>query len=125
MDIKKSRGGGQFKQDASFRRKVCQDLLTGTITLSEACRKYNVKGVMTLKRWLLWYDQEQSELLKLQSMPEQPKENTPTPEEYRKLQEELKKAQLKVTTLETLIDIAEEQLHIDIRKKSGTKPSQE
>jgi len=39
------------------------------------------------------------------------------------LAQSLTQAQMKTTGLELMIDIAEEQLHIDIRKKSGTKQS--
>ena len=39
------------------------------------------------------------------------------------LQKALEEAELKIKALNTLIDVAEEQLKIDIRKKSGTKQS--
>jgi len=39
----------------------------------------------------------------------------------KKLEEELKRAQFRTKALNTMIDIAERELKIDIRKKSGTK----
>ena len=45
----------------------------------------------------------------------------PLPVEVRLLQEELRKSKLHVELLNTMIDIAESQLKISIRKKSGTK----
>ena len=39
------------------------------------------------------------------------------------LEKELAAAKLKLAGLETLIDVAEQELHIDIRKKSDTKQS--
>jgi len=48
-----------------------------------------------------------------------PQEELPT--DVKQLQEELRKAKLHNKLLNTMIDIAEEQLKIDIRKKSGTK----
>lgn len=48
-----------------------------------------------------------------------PKEELPT--DVKQLQEELRKAKLHNKLLNAIIDIAEEQLKIDIRKKSGTK----
>ena len=48
-----------------------------------------------------------------------PKEVLPT--DVKQLQEELRKAKLHNKLLNAIIDIAEEQLKIDIRKKSGTK----
>jgi transposase-like protein len=43
------------------------------------------------------------------------------PTDIKQLQEELRKAKLHNELLNAMIDIAEDQLKIDIRKKSGTK----
>ena len=43
--------------------------------------------------------------------------------EKESLEKALKEAELKIKALNTLIDVAEEQLKIDIRKKSGAKQS--
>ena len=43
------------------------------------------------------------------------------PSDVKQLQEELRKARLHNKLLNAIIDIAEDQLKIDIRKKSGTK----
>jgi len=43
------------------------------------------------------------------------------PTDVKLLQEELRKSKLHVELLNTMIDIAEDQLNISIRKKSGTK----
>jgi hypothetical protein len=48
-----------------------------------------------------------------------PREELPT--DVKQLQEELRKAKLHNKLLNAIIDIAEDQLKIDIRKKSGTK----
>jgi transposase-like protein len=48
-----------------------------------------------------------------------PQEELPT--DVKQLQEELRKAKLHNKLLNAIIDIAEDQLKIDIRKKSGTK----
>ena len=56
-------------------------------------------------------------------MPKTPKKKSG--DEVRDLQQALAEAQLKIKALDTMIDIAEEQLKIDIRKKSGAKQSEE
>lgn len=43
--------------------------------------------------------------------------------EKQALQQALQEAELKIKALNTLIDVAEDQLRIDIRKKSGAKQS--
>jgi transposase len=47
----------------------------------------------------------------------------PTQDQLLVLQEQFSAAKLKIAALETLIDLAEENLQIDIRKKSGTRQS--
>jgi hypothetical protein len=43
--------------------------------------------------------------------------------EIKRLQEQLAEANLRIAALNTLIDVAEEQLNINIRKKPGAKQS--
>jgi hypothetical protein len=47
----------------------------------------------------------------------------PAREQVKQLKRQLELSQLKVEALETMIDIAEQELQIDIRKKSGAKQS--
>lgn len=56
---------------------------------------------------------------KIKPNTELPKEELPT--DVKQLQEELRKIKLHNKLLNAMIDIAEDQLKIDIRKKSGTK----
>ncbi|MFM9840029.1 MAG: hypothetical protein ACKVOQ_17315 [Cyclobacteriaceae bacterium] len=56
---------------------------------------------------------------KIKSTDDLPQEELPT--DVKQLREELRKAKLHNKLLNAIIDIAEEQLKIDIRKKSGTK----
>lgn len=56
---------------------------------------------------------------KIKSTDDLPQEELPT--DVKQLQEELRKTKLHNKLLNAMIDIAEEQLKIDIRKKSGTK----
>ena len=81
-------------------------------------------------RWVKWYQADQSDMVKLAAMTTDPvpAENDGdqySPEAFNKLREELKLAKIKALTLETMIDIADQEFNIQIRKKSGTKPSVE
>ena len=131
MNIKKGKPGRKYPYDFPFKRMVCEELLGGTITKAELARKYNILGSDTIMRWLKWYQQEQAELAKLSSMSVDPikletnESLSSSSEDYRKLQEELKLARLKIIALETMIDVAEEQFKIEIKKKTGTKPLEE
>lgn len=130
-NIKQSKKGGKYKYEASFRRKLCAELLTGTITAVDLARKYNVKNYGIIRGWLPWYKQEQEQLLTSPLMegtnldPAQQQPGTDAPKDLKALEHQLYLAQLKVTCLETLIDEAEKTLKIDIRKNAGTRSSSE
>lgn len=128
MEIKKGKSGRKPKYDQTLKRKICEELLSGSIGIREVARKYNIPPGGTIKYWVKRYEEEQAELAKLQAMATEPikssteESSTPSAEDFRKLQEELRLAKIKVTVLETMIDVAEDHFQIEIRKKSGTKP---
>lgn len=125
MNIKKAKRGRKYQYEFSFKRKICAELLQGQLTVPELVRKYNLSSGGTIYRWLKWYQAEQSELVSLQTMSNQPENTLNEEQDKTALQKELELAKAKIATLETMIDIAEEQFKIEIRKKSGTKPSVE
>ena len=57
--------------------------------------------------------------------PSKSKEPEDLQRQIQELQKQLERANLKVSLLETMIDIAENEMHIPIRKKSGPQPSKE
>lgn len=108
-------------------RMVVQDYADGNLSQSQLARKYGI----TIDQVRGWKSRFGDDLVE-QTIPSAP---TMTPAEQqsqddlKKQNEELAKklayANLKITGLEMMIDIAETELAIDIRKKSGTKPSAE
>jgi transposase-like protein len=127
--IKKGTTARPSKYERSLKRKVMSELLSGTITKAELKRKYNLCSP-TVDRWLVWYEKDQQQILSLQHMGESENKlndqgDTPTPEELKALREELDQARKKVVCLETLIDLTEQDLGIDIRKNAGTRSSTE
>lgn len=72
-----------------------------------------------------WVSQFQGKIV-TKKKPKEKKQAEPTvqdnlPTDVKQLQVELRKAKLHNKLLNAMIDIAEEQLNIDIRKKSGTR----
>jgi hypothetical protein len=77
-------------------------------------------------RWVKEYQNEGQNLLSSGMEKSQDKSSDGNTERtFQELEAELKLAKLKIIALETMIDVAEEQLNIEIRKKSGTKPFSE
>jgi transposase-like protein len=127
MSIKKSRVGRQPVYDQSIKSSICFDVLSGRLTYSEATRIYAIKGKDTVRRWVKQYEQQcnlHQMMLPDNTIPDNDNQLVNNEELQRKtqeLEEALKMAKLKIRALETMIDIAESQLNIEIRKKSGTK----
>lgn len=129
MGIKKSKPGRPSAYDQGFRSAVCHEVLSGKLSYAEARRVYAIKGRGTIRFWVEQYQQD----CNLPSMTTednpidnaaanmQPANNEALQKKTKELEEALKRAQLKITVLETMIDIAESELNIDIRKKPGTK----
>jgi transposase-like protein len=87
-------------------------------------RKLGVKYGVDFRAIHVWVTRFQGRPVKkakpkIKSTYDLPVEELPT--DVKQLQEELRKVKLHNKLLNAIIDIAEEQLKIDIRKKSGTK----
>ncbi len=110
-------------------RKVVEDYLDGQQSMREVSDRYNLPNG-SVSRWLKRFgadieSKNGTQEVALTLMPEEGK--IEGLDELKKQNEELLKklehANLKVSGLEIMIDIAEQQLGVDIRKKSGTKQS--
>ena len=92
-----------------------------------ACRKYGLNR-NTLKLFILKQSTKQlheNDSLDLLSSMNENQQHLALTKKIKELSSALAKSELKVTTLETMIKVAEDDLKIKIRKKSGTKQSKE
>ena len=111
----------QSQYSDEFKRFVCNDFLTGTLTRRSVERKYKI-GNTRLDYWLkeLGYDYTKPRLVPLLMT-----KTIPTDSEgnhsVSKLKQDLEDAQLLAEAYRRMIDIAERELKINIRKKSDTK----
>ncbi len=131
--ISRKKRGRRSRFDAAFKRKVVLEYHHGYDTLESVASRYEVSR-KTISSWIGAYEQERQQLLTLGAMetentgPASPGADTvngPDASGLETMQEELRLAKIKLACLETLIDIAERDLGIDIRKKAGTRSSAE
>ncbi|MDO7744934.1 MAG: hypothetical protein MUP99_14220 [Pedobacter sp.] len=94
----------------------------GGMSLKEAEVSFALSKT-TIQRWLTVFKEENTEISVSTSTDMAKKKTDPSAAEIKALQQALSEANLKIKALDTLIDIAEEQLKIDIRKKSGARQS--
>ena len=111
-----------------FKRKVVSEIEKGIFTRFGASLHYGISGKMTVYRWCEKYGNP----LELQPNPkvnpmkrtvkqEQSAKEEEQAERIKALEKALVDAQLHIQTLKTVIDIAEEQFDIKIKKKFGSK----
>ena len=94
------------------------------MSISEAVILYNISSRSTIRNWIKAFSDENIEI-SISNPIEMPKKSMSQTEstEVKALKKALDEAKLKIRALDTMIDIAEEQLKIDIRKKSGARQS--
>jgi hypothetical protein len=93
----------------------------GRMTLQEANLAYNMKSYSAILN-LLRQEKEKSELVGDMDSKDN-KVSQGEDEEKKALRKALEEAELKIKALNTLIDVAEDQLKVPIRKKPGAKQS--
>lgn len=125
MQPRKNKAGGKPLYDESLKIAVARDYLTGNLSYSQIAEKYEIAGGRQAVRWFVkWYQENyHSELSKTNNSPPSGSEvvkNEQTPD-FRELEKQLSDANLKIAALEIMIQIAEKDLGIEIRKKPGTK----
>ncbi len=104
-----------------FKRKVVNEVLRGEICKEEARRKYGIGGSTTVLKWIRKFEGSKPKNLFMSEKKEQTVDQLKLENEQLKRQLEYEK--LKSTTFDTMIDIAEEEFKIPIRKKPGAKQS--
>ncbi|MDQ3843015.1 MAG: hypothetical protein M3342_03240 [Bacteroidota bacterium] len=112
-----------FGQKLLNKESIIAEYLAGGITYRKLGEKHGV-DFRLINYWVLSYQGKKAKNKKGSSKAAPSKgAEDPLPCEVKQLQQELHKAKLQNTLLNTMIDLAEEQLQISIRKKSGTRQS--
>lgn len=94
-----------------FKLQVILEVEKGELTYKEAQRKYGIQGRSTVLAWLRKHGS-------LDWQNNQPMKGKATPQkQIRELEKKLKRLEMKNAILEKAIDIADEKLGTDIRKK--------
>lgn len=109
--------------EPAFRRWLVRELEAERITIAEAIERFNFNPVSGRSLIHLWRKKYASDLaLTLPVMTEKERQKLESlQKQLKQMEKQLEEAQMKNTALETMIDVAEEQLKISIRKKSGPK----
>jgi transposase len=109
----------QLKETAVFR------ILFGGEDVSQVMADLGIHSSYTLRGWVQVYRQKiQTGLITLPAMKTTHKQDvTALKERNTELEQALQEANLLILALNTMIEVAEKELNVPIRKKSGTKRS--
>lgn len=109
--------------EIAFRRWLVNEIYADRMTINEAIQRFDFEHKQPSREIQSWLKKYKPDfVLTLPIMSEKERNKIADLEKHIKnLEKELDKAQMKGVALDTLIDIAEKQLNISIRKKYGTK----
>lgn len=118
-----SAGKGKRAYTSSEKRSVIRAVASG-MSAQQAHIIFNISSAHLVRSWMREFKEDNAEL-RISNPIEVAKKTAKTPEqsELEVLRKALEEATMKIQALDTMIDIAEEQLKIDIRKKSGARQS--
>lgn len=113
-----------------FKLKVVEEVLLGKYSKSEASRVYGIKGKSSILEWTRQFSGEEGydkrgKVLNSQKTEVSQEKIKDQTIKIIELEEALRKEKIKVKLSNKMIDIAEEEYGIAIRKKSGAKQSKE
>lgn len=107
-----------------LRKKIIQSIDAGLITQRQVCEKYGLSTKL-LRQWYRWYHKS---FLLPHTTPKPMKRKKDSEQEIKALKAQLKATQkaleeekLKSRAYEIMIDIAEKELNVPVRKKHGTQ----
>lgn len=110
-----------------FKLKVVQEYLLSDTTFEVLQKKYGIKSGSCITQWIRKFDPSKPTQGEIELYRVMKEENQKTPKEQelelriKQLEKELEKERLRTLALNTMIDIAERDLKIKVRKNSGAK----
>ena len=133
MTRQKKRVKNYNRYPNSLKRKIAKSYLSGEASYAVLAEENGLRNKGVVKEFVKWYRRQLSEEpnigegFKNEESEKQESANILSEKELKarikELEKQLKRAELKSEFLETMIDLAEEEFNLEIRKKSGTNQS--
>jgi transposase len=111
--------GNKFYSE-SLKREVVHAIQLGILSKEEARRKYDIRGHSTILKWIRTFE-ERGSMYKKNSMNYKNTSKDALIKRIKELERQLEDEKIRAEGYSKMIDIAEEQLKISIRKKHITK----
>lgn len=110
-----------------FKWKIVQEYLNSDLSQEEILEKYSIGGHSCITNWMRKFGLKEAKNVTLKTHVSMKHGRKKTPEELgleakvKELEKALEYEKLRSLALDTMIDIAEKNMKISIRKKPGTK----
>ena len=104
--------------ESSLKIAVAREYLTSNLGYGKLAQKYGLNSPSVVREFVKWYNKRYP-----QGHEQQPQPGLEVKSREMQGDKALQEANLKIEALETLIEIAQKELGIDIVKKFGTKQS--
>ncbi len=108
------------KYSIGLKIKIAEEYLSGKFSYSIGAEKYGLKNKGVVKEFVKWY-KKNPDIGRMKQEAKQAVSKSSDGDVIRVLKEELALARLRAMALETMIDVAEDELGIAIRKKFGAE----
>jgi len=107
------------------RRSLVRAVQEGRMTIREARLAFNLSSTQLVNRYLKEAEEEKTELHRISTLMDknEVRSEAISSEDAMALKKALEEAELKIKALNTLIDVAEDQFNISIRKNPGARQS--
>ncbi|HEY2720712.1 MAG TPA: transposase [Chitinophagaceae bacterium] len=109
-----------IRYSISFRQKVVKEIEEEGLKVSEAARRYGIKGGATIQRWIKEFGKNHllNKIVRVEMKGEKDRIKE-LEEEIKKLKIALADATMEKHAMETLIDVVNENYQTDVKKNFG------
>ena len=122
MKEERNHVNGRTRFSVAFKMKVVEEVENGLISANEARKLYGISGKGTISDWVSRYGMSQKLERTVYVMThDEELELIRLRKENKRLQQALDDSQLKTIALESMIEVAEETYHVDIKKNLGSQ----
>lgn len=113
-----------IKYSLSFKQEVVLEIEEQGLSHLEASRRYGIKGSMTIKKWIVKFGKDHlvNKVIRIE-MKGEANQQKRLEAELRRLKEAYADLSLKHQCAEKVIELANEELKIDLKKSFGTDVS--
>lgn len=113
-----------YYYSTAFKQKVISEIESGQFSIEQARKIYNIGGGSTISKWLKKYGKNHllGKIVRIE-MADEVAELKKLQKQKAELESALAKAHLKIISLESIIESAEEDLGIDLKKSTVRKQS--